>query len=152
MNSQQRLIGQSGDGEGVKPTLMQSFKTSTMLNKALAKERKREDMAAFVTSDGGKALLTQHREEKMDRRPQFKVDNTAFEAEVRALENHVKLENNPRTEEMIRKQRDSRRQRHIQTLNEFERITDELESNVQVHYQTIKQDITVFLKQSEAGK
>ncbi|KAL4438837.1 hypothetical protein ABPG74_016557 [Tetrahymena malaccensis] len=129
-----------------KLTMMQ-FKATTDLHSQLVKERKKIDSTrVFVNT--GKELLKQARIEKMNEKLNPIKDMT-IESEVIALSNFSKPFTHPRTQEMIQKQRESRRDRHIKTLNDFEKWTESLSNDVVDSYTEIKHDIEDYFIQHD---
>ena len=129
-----------------KVTMLQ-FKATTDLHNSLMKERKKSDSSrVFVNT--GKELLKQARIEKMNERLN-PIKDITIESEVIALSNYAKPFTHPRTQEMIKKQRESRREKHIKTLNDFEKWTESLAKDAIDNYAEIKEDIEGYFVQHD---
>lgn len=70
-------------------------------------------------------------------------------SEVIALSNYSKPFTHPRTQEMIAKQKESRRDRHIKTLNDFEKWTESLAHDAAESYIDIKHDIAKYFEDQD---
>ena len=74
-----------------------------------------------------------------------------IESEVVSLPNRLMVESLPRTQELLKKQRESRRERHIKAMNEYEKVQEFLEKKTADDYNAIKQEISDFFKASDKG-
>lgn len=96
----------------------------------------------------GKELVKQARIEKANEKLNPTKD-ISVESEVIALSNYGKPFTHTRTQEMIAKQKESRRDRHIKTLNDFGKWTESLSKDVIESYADIKFDIERAFEQQD---
>ncbi|EGR27437.1 hypothetical protein IMG5_196200 [Ichthyophthirius multifiliis] len=64
-----------------------------------------------------------------------------IESEIIALSNYGNPITNERTQKLIEQQRENRREKHLKTLNDFEKWIESLEKDVLLNYKEIKNDI-----------
>lgn len=73
----------------------------------------------------------------------------SIESEIRALSNYQKPVYNPKTEEMIKKQRESRRDRHIKTLVDYENWVENLNLDIEEGYKEIKDEVVEYIRYND---
>ncbi|KRX00538.1 hypothetical protein PPERSA_04559 [Pseudocohnilembus persalinus] len=138
-NVDKKLINQFNATKGLTSQLKQ--------NRAKNTEEKRPTLFASV----GKELLKQAQQEKQDEKlhPKHSGSQMNIESEVRALSNFQKPNFNPKVEEMVKKQRYSRRERHIKVTDDFENWVQKLNADLDDGYKGIKSDVVDYFKLSD---
>lgn len=132
--------------------LLLGFRTTSNLSNSLqAKVSKKPSLhpALLFSSTKTKEYLEQaHKELSMKARDPISQEKFFLENEVKSLTSQPKPQSNARTQEMIAKQKESRRQRHIAAVNEFENVIETLLRTTDSNCEGIKQEINSFFEQS----
>lgn len=101
--------------------------------------------AVFVST--GKELIKQaHIEKQLQNTYKTQI---SLESEVVALSNYQKPPVREQTRELIAKQKESRRDRHIKATKEFEKWVERLTKNIDEAYKDIRQDVIGFFEESD---
>ena len=135
--------------------LLLGFKTTSNLHRSLTsnfpKKPSSHTNPTLLFSNGKtKEYLEQARKElSIKARDTSSKEKFLLESDVKSLSSHPKLESNPRTEEMIAKQKQSRRKRHIDFLIEFEIVIEALYKSTDSNCKGIKVEIEFFFQQSD---
>lgn len=133
--------------------LLLGFKTTSNLHRCLTTgfQKKTPVHPALLFSNGKtKEYLEQARQElSIKAKDHTSKEKFLLENDVKSLSSNLKLESNPRTQAMIAKQKESRRKRHIDFLNEFEKVMETLYKTTESNCRGIKQEIEIFFQQSD---
>lgn len=132
--------------------LLLGFKTTSNLSQSLQNQPGKKPgvhPALLFSSTKTKEYLQQaHKELAMKAHDPVSKEKFLMESDVKSLISQPKPQSNPRTQEMIAKQKESRRQRHIAFVNEFEKVIETLQRTTDGNCEGIKQEINNFFEQS----
>ena len=134
--------------------LLLGFKTTSNLHRSLASGFPKNPTSthpALLFSNGKtKEYLEQARLElSIKAKDTSSKEKFVLESDVKSLSSHLKMESNERTETMIARQKESRRKRHIDFLNEFEVVIETLYKTTENNCKGIKNEIELFFQQSD---
>lgn len=134
--------------------LLQGFKTTSNLSASLSKPPKTKTMSPFLLLSGGEKVKKYVEEAEIEKKSKIsKINevNLNIENEVKTL-GRVKVgEPCLRTEEMIRKQKESRRKRHIDFLKDFEKVVENMEKGGEENEKKVTVEIEAFFRNSDKG-
>lgn len=133
--------------------LLLGFKTSSNLHRSLTNNfpKKSPIHPALLFSNGKtKEYLEQARQElSIKAKDTTSKEKFLIESDVKSLSSNPKMESNPRTQSMIARQKENRRKRHIDFLNEFENVIETLYATTATNCKGIKDEIQLFFQQSD---
>lgn len=131
--------------------LLQGFRTTSHLHSSLSRAlpKPKQIPPALLFS----AAKTQSYLKEAEKELKGKNTRTNFniESEVKSLTSHPKIQIIERTALMIEKQKESRRQRHIAFLKEFEKIEETMEKSGELTVKKIQDEVELFFNNSSKG-
>jgi golgin subfamily A member 4 len=131
-----------------------SFKTSTDLHNSIKKLKDKKPSSStsahnFHVSHKASDYIKEAKIERLN--AENMQSKFTIESEVVSLPNRLVVESLPRTQELLKKQRESRRERHIKAMNEYEKVQEFLAKKIADDYDAIKKEISDFFKASDKG-
>lgn len=135
--------------------LLRGFKTTSSLSASLSKPTKTKTMSPFLLLSGGEKVKKYIEDAEIEKKTKISKRSEVdliIENEVKTLGSVKVGEPCLRTEEMIRKQKESRRKRHIDFLKDFEKVVETMEKGGEENEKKVTIEIEAFFRNSDKGK